>query len=187
MAYYQMGRIHKKEGNQMKTDGKRTIRKYAALIPAILAYFIIHEGAHMITALFMGTWKGIRFMQMGVQIVTDTNRMTDFQIGLMCIAGPAASLAAGYIMAAVTKKLLAIKSLFLRAVFYYTTLVLLINDTVYLSVIYPYVGGGDMNGITLFFPEVYVRTAFVFLFFINLYFVLKFVTPAYKKAYLLQE
>ena len=46
---------------------KRT-RQYIGLITAVIAYYVIHEGAHLLYALFAGVFKQINFMGLGVQI-----------------------------------------------------------------------------------------------------------------------
>lgn len=40
---------------------KRT-RQYLGILAAIAAYYLVHEGAHFLCALLMGTFKNIRFM-----------------------------------------------------------------------------------------------------------------------------
>ena len=39
-----------------------------ALLSAIVFYFLIHEGAHLIYALLTGTFKNINFIGLGIQI-----------------------------------------------------------------------------------------------------------------------
>ena len=46
---------------------KRT-RQYIGLISAIIAYYVIHEGAHLVYALCTGVFKQIKFMGLGIQI-----------------------------------------------------------------------------------------------------------------------
>lgn len=167
----------------MEINVKRSLRKCTSFILAVAAYFLIHEGAHLIYALYAGAFQEIRILGLGIQVATYREAMTDLQVGFFCILGPAAALAAGYCLLAAAPALLRFKSQFLRACAYYMTLALLVTDPLYLSVLYPYVGGGDMNGIKLLVPELYARSAFGFLAAVNLIIVFKYIVPAYRQAY----
>ena len=46
----------------------KRVRQYVGLLSAIIAYYLIHEGAHLIYALFTGVFKQINFMGLGMQI-----------------------------------------------------------------------------------------------------------------------
>lgn len=54
----------------------KRLRQCIGLITAILAYYAIHEGAHFLYALFLGTFKQINFMGMGMQIDIYSEQMT---------------------------------------------------------------------------------------------------------------
>jgi len=55
----------------------KRIRQYIGIFAAVIAYYIIHEGAHLITALYYGVFKEINFMGLGMQIDVYTDRMAD--------------------------------------------------------------------------------------------------------------
>ena len=167
----------------MEAAGKRTIRKCAALVLAVAVYFIVHEGAHLLYSAAVGGFERIRFLGAGMQVVMDQGRMSDRELGIACLLAPAASLTAAYLLVWFMPGFLKRKSAFLRAAAYYATLALLLTDPVYLSVVYPYVGGGDMNGINLLIPELPARIFFGIVLLVNLAIVLKHVIPAYRKAY----
>ena len=65
---------------------KRT-RQYLGLLSAVLAYYIIHEGAHLIYALITGTFKQINIMGLGMQIDIYSERMTQAQLGVFLSYG----------------------------------------------------------------------------------------------------
>ncbi|MFC4284443.1 hypothetical protein ACFOZZ_10095 [Catenibacterium sp. GCM10023432] len=46
----------------------KRIRQYIGLFSAVLMYYIIHEGAHLIYAPSVGVFRHINFMGLGVQI-----------------------------------------------------------------------------------------------------------------------
>ena len=68
----------------------RRFRQYLGILAAVITYYIVHEGAHLITALYYGVFKGINFMCLGMQIDAYTERMTNMQLGLLCLPGPVA-------------------------------------------------------------------------------------------------
>ena len=49
------------------TMTKRT-RQYLGIIAAVAAYYLVHEGAHLVYALCTGVFKRLRFMGLGVQV-----------------------------------------------------------------------------------------------------------------------
>ena len=69
---------------------KRT-RQFIGIIFAIVAYYIIHEGAHLVMALIFHAFKGINFMWLGIQVDVYRDRLTDMQLGIFCIAGVTAT------------------------------------------------------------------------------------------------
>ena len=69
------------------------------LIFAVLVYYIIHEGAHLVVALFFHAFKKIKFMGIiGIQVDIYRDRLTNGQLGVFCIAGAVATLLAAYVL-----------------------------------------------------------------------------------------
>lgn len=46
---------------------KRT-RQYIGILAALAAYYLVHEGAHLLYTLLTGVFRQINFMGLGVQI-----------------------------------------------------------------------------------------------------------------------
>lgn len=65
---------------------KRT-RQYIGILAALAAYYLVHEGAHLLYALVTGVFKQINFMGLGAQSDVYTDRMTSTQLGIFCLAG----------------------------------------------------------------------------------------------------
>ncbi len=158
-------------------------RQYAGLLSAVLAYYLVHEGAHLVSALSMGVFKGIRFMGLGVQIDVHAGRMTDVQMGIFCLVGALAALAAGYLLTCLADKIGKSRSKVFKACMYYITLALLVIDPVYLSVLCGFFGGGDMNGIKLLLPEPFARLLFGAVLAVNAVVFFKRILPVYKRAF----
>ena len=161
---------------------KRT-RQYIGISTAIAAYFLVHEGAHLLYALLTGVFKQINFMGLGVQIDVRADRMTNTQLGIFCLVGALSTFCVGYLLAALAKNICRVHSKLLRAMLYYTTIALLLLDPLYLSVLCGFFGGGDMNGISLLCPEWAARCLFCALLLVNGLVFWKRVLPTYRQSF----
>ena len=161
---------------------KRT-RQYLGILAAIAAYYLVHEGAHFLCALLMGTFKSVHFMGIGMQIVVDSEQMDAAQLAIFCLAGSASTLLVGYILCALTAKICTSSSKVFRAIFYYITIAFLVLDPLYLSILCGFFGGGDMNGIRLLCPEWIARIGFGAVLIGNAIVFWKKILPIYKKSF----
>ena len=107
---------------------KRT-RQYIGILAALAAYYLVHEGAHLLYALFAGVFKQIRLMGLGVQIDVYAEHMTNMQLGV----GALATFCVGYLLTALAKNICCAQSKLLRAMLYYITIAFLLLDPLYLS------------------------------------------------------
>lgn len=161
------------------------LRKWSALLLAIIIYYIIHEGAHMIAALLFGSFEKVRLLGLGVQVVTKTELMSNWQIGVFSIVGSLATLLTAYLLLKLTKYIVLSSNKLAKAIGYYTTFALLLIDPIYLTFLYKFVGGGDMNGIKLLFlPELVWQIIYGVIALLNIFLFYRFVFPAYKKAFI---
>ena len=158
-------------------------RQYIGIFAAVAAYYIVHEGAHLLYALFSGSFRRINFMGLGVQIDVYAERMTDPQLGVFCLVGALATLAAAYILTAFAGRICEKESKLLRAVMYYITIAMLLLDPVYLSLLCGLFGGGDMNGISLLLPEWAARGIFGVLLTVNGALFWKHILPVYSRSF----
>ena len=161
----------------------KRMRQYIGILAALVAYYLVHEGAHLLYALLTGVFRQIRLMGLGVQIDVCAERMTDTQLGIFCLVGALATFCVGYLLAALARSICHAKSKLLRAVFYYITIAFLLLDPLYLSVLCGFFGGGDMNGIALLCPEWAARCLFGALFLVNGLVFWKRVLPAYQQSF----
>ena len=158
-------------------------RQYLGLLCAVLSYYFIHEGAHLIYALMIGALKKIKFMGLGIQIDIYVEKVSPEQLGYFCIIGSMATLIVAYILIFFIKKIRNTPSKVFKAIMYYTTLALLFADPLYLSVLYRFVGGGDMNGIALLFSQKGASCMYGCILLLNLLSFWKIVLPQYKTAF----
>lgn len=165
----------------------KRIRQYIGLFSAIIAYYIIHEGAHLLYALSIGVFKQINFIGLGIQIDVYRDRMTDSELGIFCVLGSVATAIAAYLLIIWSPKIGTVQSKVFKACMYYITIALLILDPVYLSVLCGFVGGGDMNGIALIVPEIVARVVYGILLIIHGLIIFKVVIPKYKVAFEVRE
>lgn len=168
----------------MRNKMIQNIRKWFALILAILLYYLIHEGSHVLAALLYGVFERVKILGLGVQVVAKVELLTDLQTAIFCIVGSIATLLAAYLLLLLMPKITAHNSKLLRAIGYYTTLAFLLLDPIYLSVLYRFVGGGDMNGVLLLgIPEVIIQLIYGAIALLNLFLIIRRVYPAYKESF----
>ena len=153
-------------------------RQYLGLLLAAVAYYLIHEGAHLLYALALGVFKRINFMGLGMQIATYSEKMTDVQIGIFCLVGVLATLMAAWVLIILRGKICEAKSPVFRASAYYITIAMLFIDPLYLSVLCGFFGGGDMNGISLLLPETVARLLFAVIGILHAFAFVKLVLPS---------
>lgn len=161
---------------------KRT-RQYIGILAALAAYYLVHEGAHLLYALLTGVFKKINFMGLGVQVDVCAERMTDTQLGIFCLVGALATFCVGCLLTIFAKNICRTKSKLLRAVLYYITIAFLLLDPLYLSILCGFFGGGDMNGIALLCTEWAARIGFGALLIVNGLVFWRLVLPSYKRSF----
>ena len=161
----------------------KRIRQYIGIFAAIAAYYIIHEGAHLVAALHYGIFKGINFMGLGMQIDVYADRMTDNQLGIVCLGGAISTFLFGWLLIALARKICNAESKVFKSMMWYITLAILMIDPLYLSVLCGFFGGGDLNGIKLLFPEITARIIFAVIGIVHGIIIGKHLLPQYKKAF----
>lgn len=161
---------------------KRT-RQYIGLLSAVIAYYLIHEGAHFLYALSIGAFKQINLMGLGMQIDIYAEKMTQTQLGVFCLLGSVTTLLIAYILIALIDKIKIISSKAVKACLYYITIAMLLIDPLYLSILCGFFGGGDMNGIKLLVPEAAARILYGLVLAVNAFVFVKIVLPKYKLAF----
>lgn len=161
----------------------KRMRQYLGIISALISYYVIHEGAHLLTALCMGTFRQINFMGLGIQIDVFADRMSDVQMGIFCLVGGLATLLCAYILTALCRVICRAKSKAYRAIMYYITMIMLLLDPLYLSILCGFFGGGDMNDISLLIPEAAARITAGVLLIINGIIFFKAVLPTYSSSF----
>ena len=158
-------------------------RQYIGVLVAVIAYYLVHEGTHLLYALFTGVFRQVKFMGLGVQVDVFRERMTDTQLGIFCLTGVLATFCMAYLLTALAKKIATTESKLFRAVLYYITIALLLIDPLYLSILCGLFGGGDMNGIALLLPEWVARIGFGVLLIVNGLVFWKQVLPVYSRSF----
>ena len=165
----------------------KRIRQYIGLFSAVLMYYIIHEGAHLIYALSVGAFRQINFMGLGVQIGIYEEQMSNLQLGIFCLSGAAATMVTAYVLTLTASQICKADFKIFKACLYYITIAMLLIDPLYLSILCGFFGGGDMNGIALMFPEWAVRIFFGVMLVINCLLFWRIVLPTYKRSFMTRE
>lgn len=169
----------------MKEKISKNLRKWLGVICAIVLYYIIHEGSHVLVALFYGVFERIKILGLGIQVVANIEILTDFQKAIFCILGSVSTLLIAYLLVLFSNRITLSKNKVFKAICYYTTIAFLLLDPLYLTIIYKFVGGGDMNGILLFnIPEIVIQIIYGIILVINILLCIKKVYPLYKKSFI---
>lgn len=167
----------------MKDKIPSNVRKWLGVIAAMIIYYIIHEGAHIVVALIYGVFEKIKILGLGVQVVTNIELLTNIQKAIFCVAGSISTLVLFYLLLILTNKIVKSKNKIFKASCYYTTIAMMLIDPLYLSILYKFFGGGDMNGIILFgLPEILFQIIYGIIGIINVLIFIKMVYPQYKKV-----
>lgn len=161
----------------------KAARQYLGLACAVLGYYLVHEGAHLLYALLTGVFKEIHIMGLGVQIDVYAQRMSDLSLGLFCLVGSVATTLAAYVLVLLAPAIAGLSSKLIKALLYYLTLAMLFADPLYLSVLFGFFGGGDMNGIALLMPQGLARGIYGVLLAVNGLVFWKAVLPRYQKGF----
>ena len=161
----------------------KRIRQYVGLLSAVIAYYLLHEGVHLLYALSIGAFKQINLMGLGMQIDIYAEKMTQTQLGVFCLLGSVTTLLTAYILIALIDKIKIISSKAVKACLYYITIAMLLIDPLYLSILCGFFGGGDMNGIKLLVPEAAARILYGLVLAVNAFVFVKIVLPKYKLAF----
>ena len=162
---------------------QKKVRQYIALFFAVAAYYVLHEGAHLLCAVGMGVFETVRFMGIGVQVQIAAQQLTPLQLGLFCLAGPAAALLGAWLLAAFANRICSCRSKLFRACMYYTTAALLFIDPLYLSLLSGFFGGGDLNGISLLIPAAAAKVLFGILLVLHAVLFAGYILPRYKTSF----
>ena len=161
----------------------KRVRQYVGLLSAVIAYYLLHEGAHLLYSLSIGAFKQINLMGLGMQIDIYAEKMTQTQLGVFCLLGSVTTLLTAYILIALIDKIRNISSKAVKACLYYITIAMLLIDPLYLSVLCGFFVGGDMNGIKLLVPEIAARIIYGLVLIVNAWVFVKIVLPKYKLAF----
>ncbi len=164
---------------------KKNLKLWIGLIIGIITYYIIHEGTHFIQAILTNNFDSIRLVGLaGVEIMIK-EVPTGISLGLFSGLSSIITVLFGYILLLIMPKIHSLSYKMLKVALYYITIILLVLDPIYMSVLHRYVGGGDMNGVTqgLGISTVPVSIVFGGLAVINIYLVIKKVHPAYKRNF----
>jgi len=159
----------------------KKFRQFSLYILAGVTYLIIHEGVHLLQAFNHNIFRGLRFNGIGIEVMI-TEPLTIGGWRLACFSGLSsiATILIGYIIYLLTPLILSGKSRLLKGYLYYTALVFLLVDPLYIAV-FSFVVGGDINGIALGLgiPYMLIRAVFAAVLVLNIVLVVKKLYPQY--------
>lgn len=158
------------------------INRYLYMFIGVILYLIIHEGIHFIQAIILGIFEGVRFVGIfGVEImITKPLTISGLTLALFSGASSLVTIIIGYMLLIFMPKILELKHKNIKSMLYFITIVFMLIDSLYLSVL-SLIFGGDINGISqgLDVPYFVIRIFYGIVFLVNLIIVIKRVYPAY--------
>jgi len=164
---------------------KSITKRWLGCISGGIIYLVIHEGTHLVQAVIANNFEYIRIVGIfGIEIMMK-EVPSGIQLALFSGLSGIVTVTVGYVLYFLMPKILEIKKDFIKIILYYSTLVLLILDPIYLSVLHYFVGGGDMNGITkgLGISSLPISIIYGLIAIVNIYLIVKRVYPGYKRNF----
>ena len=115
---------------------RKNLKLWLGLFISIIIYYIIHEGTHLIQAILASNFDYIRFVGIiGVEImIKEVPIGLEFAMfsGLSSIV----TILLGYLLIINMSKILILNSKMIKIIFYYTTIILLVLDPIYMSILH---------------------------------------------------
>lgn len=142
---------------------------------------IIHEGIHIIQAHIYGIYKGINILPVGIEVeILQPLTIGGFRLAAFSGLSSVVTVLIGYVMFYFSPTILRLNKQPIKNYFYYVTLVFLLLDPIYISVLFLSVGG-DINGISLGLniSQMAVRGIYFAIAVFNSYLVYRKLYPAY--------
>ncbi len=148
----------------------------------IIFYGIIHESMHLLQAIYLGIFEGIRLVGIfGVEImITEPLTISGPTLALFSGLSSFVTIGIGYMLLLFMPKILELKHKNIKSMIYFVTIIFMLLDPLYLSVL-SITFGGDINGIAHGFriPYFAIRMFYGIIFLVNLTIVIKRIYPAY--------
>ncbi|QUH26565.1 hypothetical protein [Serpentinicella alkaliphila] len=160
---------------------KSYFRRYFYFILSALTYILIHEGVHLLQAFKYGIYEGIRVNPLGIEVmIAEPLTISGIKLAMFSGLSSIVTISIGYFLFFSTNGILGLNKKPIEIYLYYVTLLFMLIDPLYLSIL-SFVVGGDINGITLGLNISYesIRILFFIIASINLYLVYKKLYPKY--------
>jgi hypothetical protein len=164
----------------------KSVKQWSGILAALISYYIVHEGTHLLLALYYGVFERIRVVGIwGIQIVMKDGGLDGFPLALFSGLSSVVTICIGYLLA-LSPYIYKIKNRALLIAFYYITLCFMVLDPIYISFLSLFVGGGgDLNGIMtgLNISDLPFRILFGGIAMINIVIFVKKVSKQYKSIF----
>lgn len=126
------------------------MKRVLAFLFVLAIFAAVHEGMHALAATLYGEFEAFHIRPFGLEVTFRTPVEERHGIQWVFISGISnlATILMGYVLLSFGKRFARLRSLFLKATLFYSTVVLLLADPLNLS-IGPFIYGGDANGIAI--------------------------------------
>jgi hypothetical protein len=158
------------------------MRKWLALILAVILFAAVHEGTHALLAAAYGEYETFHVRPYGLEVTyrTPVEERQGVKWGLIAGASNLVTLLLGYLLLPFKSRFAQHPRAFVRQLAFYSTAFFLLLDPLNLSII-PFFFGGDIGGIVVGFgvPRFVVQAVSLVVFLLNRELLVHKVFPAY--------
>jgi hypothetical protein len=158
------------------------LRQYVLLCLAVIAFAIVHEGAHALSSAAFGEYRGSRIRWYGLEVEyrTPVPEREGLKWGFISGSSSAITILCGFLMFAGRGKIAASGKSIIRIGGYYATALFMLGDPLNLSA-GPFIYGGDIGGLVVGFHinRYAIQVVLFALFLLNRELVARYVLPAF--------
>jgi hypothetical protein len=126
------------------------MRRWMAFLVAVVIFFALHEGAHVLTSAIFAEYQAFHVRPLGLEVVfkTPVSERSGIQWAIISGASNLLTLFTGYAFLMLGGRFAGSRNMFIKGFICYLTLISLLFDPLNLS-IGPFIYGGDANGIAV--------------------------------------
>jgi hypothetical protein len=158
------------------------LRQYALICLAVIAFAVVHEGAHALSSAAFGEYGGSRIRWYGAEVEyrTPMPEREGLKWGFISGSSSAITILCGFLMFVGRGRIAASGNPIVRIGGYYATALFMLGDPLNLSV-GPFIYGGDIGGLAVGFHmnRYAVQIVLFALFLLNRELVARYVLPAF--------
>jgi len=129
------------------------MKNWLYFLIVVFIYFTVHEGTHALVSLIKGEFNSVVIHWYGPEVIYNTavdDRLPGIKWALIAGLSGIVTISTGYILYFLRTYTYNLKNMDVKRVLYYATIVFLVIDPLYYSILTIFIGGkGDIAGISV--------------------------------------